>query len=265
MFSSLTQLAVHRMVQGDDAGAQLAADEARALVCPDWPAMLRIRLLRIDAYLAASAGRVTEALALHRDAVRVSVSTGDWLLEVMARENLADLLWRTGPIEAAAMEACSLVDALRQRPLTALDMAGPFAAAMGILSEMGRIDEASAAAREALPLQRLVKRHDLEFWAYLFWRRGQPDLAACLLGASDARLARTSQLLYPNERRLIAETRAGLATALDANELARALAAGASLSAGELLGSIAEALSLPRGNDPLSSSTGAGACTSAAA
>ena len=114
VFSCLTQLAVHRMAQHEGTAAQVAADEARGLIRPDWPAMLRIRLLRIDGHLARSAGRFTKALALYHDAVRVSVSTRDWLLEMMARANLADLLWQIGPIEDAAREVCSLADQLHK-------------------------------------------------------------------------------------------------------------------------------------------------------
>jgi len=233
VFSSLTQLAVHRIAQQHFEAAQAAADEARGLMRPDWPAMLRIRLLRIDAHFARRAERFSEALSLSHDAVRVSVSTGDWLLEMMARVNLAALLWQIGPIEDAARESCRLADELRERPLTALDMAWPFALVMGVLSEMGRIDEASAVACEALPLMQGARWYYLECWAYLFWRRGQIDTATQLLGATDARCARSGATLQPNEQRLIAEVRAALQSQLHPDVFASGLAAGAALSEGE--------------------------------
>jgi predicted ATPase/DNA-binding winged helix-turn-helix (wHTH) protein len=241
-YSCLTQLAIHRLAQRDAPAAQAAADAARALVQPDWPAMLRIRLLRIDGYIAKSTGRFADALALHHDAVRVSLSTGDWLLETMARQDLAYLLWQIGPLEDAAREMCSLVDELRKRPLTVIDMAGPFAMAMGILSEMGRIDDASAMAREVLALLRRAEWYYSAGWVHLFWRRGQIDTATRLLGACDARLARTGTTLESNEERLMNEVRTALQSQLHPDALASGLTAGAALGTGEWYGAIAEAL-----------------------
>ena len=241
-FSSLVLLASHRIAQQESAAAQEAADEARSLMRPDWPAMLRIRLLRMDGHLARRAGRPTEALALYRDAVHVSVSTRDWLLEMMARQNLADLLWETGPIEDAAREACTLVDELRERPLTNLDMAYPFAMAIGILSEMGRIDEASALARDAIPIMLHARDPCVEEWVYLFWRRGQFDTATRLLGASDAERVRFGTPLAENERRLLAEARPALEALLLPEVFASRLAAGAVLDQAGLFALVVEAL-----------------------
>src|SRR6185437_14669553 len=61
-FSSVVQLAVFRLVLGDPAAARTAAEEARALIQEDWPATLRIRLLRVDGYSARREGRLAEAL-----------------------------------------------------------------------------------------------------------------------------------------------------------------------------------------------------------
>ncbi len=247
VFSSLIRLALIRSAQHDHAAAQVALDEARALVRPDWPAEFRVLLLRIDGRLALAAGRLTEALALFRDVVRVSASTGDWRLEVIARNNLAYVLWQMGPIEEAACEACKLAEELRARPAGHEDMAILFANVVGILSEMGRIDEASTAAAEALPLMRRARRYYVEEWAYLFWRRGQIDTATLLIGASDAEQIRDEAPLQECERRLIAEARAALAQ-LQPGALARGLAAGAALGERELLALISEALAQPLGN-----------------
>jgi predicted ATPase/DNA-binding winged helix-turn-helix (wHTH) protein len=240
VFSSLIQLARHRSAQQYDAAAQAAADEARGLIQPDWPAQLLILLLRIDGYLARHTGRLTEALAVFRDVVRVSASTGDWRLEVMARSNLADLLWQIGPIEEAAREARKLADELRANPAADSDMALLFANVVGILSEMGRIDEASAVARDALPLMRRDRNYRIEEWAYLFWRRGQIDTATMLLGASDAQRVRAGVALQENELRLMAELRAALQAQLQPEAFARGLAAGAALGEAQLLALIAD-------------------------
>jgi hypothetical protein len=101
---------------------------------------------------------------------------------------------------------------------------------MGILSELGCVEEASAVAVEALPMMRRSRRHFVEEWAYLFWRRGQLETAAILVGATDAEESRSGALSQPNEARLIAEARAALAAQLESETLARCLAAGAALA-----------------------------------
>ena len=130
--------------------------------------------------VAREAGRVTEAIAFYRMPSAISASIGDWRLEAMARNNLVDLLWQVAPIEEAAREANALAEALRVKPAAHNDMDILFANLVGILSEMGRIDEASAVAREALPLMRRTQRYFVEEWVYLFWRRGQVEMCDAL-------------------------------------------------------------------------------------
>jgi predicted ATPase len=248
VFSSLIQLARHRNAQGNDAGAQAALDEARTLIRPDWPVEFRIFLLRIGSHLALSTGQLDEALTLVRDSVRVSAATGDWRLEVMARSNLANVLWTAGPIEEAAREAYKLAEEVRARPAADSDMAVLNANLIGILSEAGRIDDASVAASEALPIMRRAHALYLEEWVYLFWRRRQIDTAALLLGASDAAQLRTAVPRQVNELRLIAEARPALEALLRPEVLSERLAVGAALGEGELFTLISEALAEPLGN-----------------
>jgi predicted ATPase/DNA-binding winged helix-turn-helix (wHTH) protein len=245
VYSCLIQVASHRIALHDLGAAQGAADEARNLIRPDWPAMLRIRLLRIDGLIALDNGRIEQALALHQQVLRASISTGDWLLEVMALGDLTELLWQVGPIEEAARQASAITQRARDRPLTAVDMVGLFAMSMGILSEMGRIDEASAVAVEALPVMRRAQWYYLEGWAYLFWRRSQIDAATLLLGASDARYARRGVQPQPNEKRFIAELRSSLQSQLNPQALESGLTAGAALDDRELLDLICDALPVP--------------------
>jgi predicted ATPase/class 3 adenylate cyclase len=249
VFSSLMRLTYYLGMQRQEAAARVALDEARSLIRPDWPSEFHLLLLRRDGFLAREAGRLSEALALFRDAVRASVSTGDWRLEVIARSNLVDLLWEMGPLEEADREASALARDLRARPAAYGDMDIVFANWMGILAESGRIAEASAVAREALPLMRRTQDYYVEAWAYLFWRRGQIDLAARLLGASDSSCVRSGTPLQPNEARLIAEVRASLASRLSGEERESGLAAGAALSSSEMVALLTEALAEPRGSD----------------
>jgi predicted ATPase/class 3 adenylate cyclase len=250
VFSSLMRLAYYLGVQRQDEAVRAAVDEARSLIRPDWPAEFHILLLRRDGSLAREAGRFTEAVALFHDAVSASKSTGDWRLEVIARTNVVDLLWEMGLIEEAAREASALAHDLRARPAAYGDMDLVFANWMGILSESGRIVEAAAVAREALPLMRRTQDYYVEDWAYLFWRRSQIDTATRLLGASDAICVRTGSPLQPNEARLIAAVRASLAADLSHEALARGLAAGAELSSAEIGALISKALAEARENDP---------------
>jgi predicted ATPase len=242
VFTSLIQLAAHRVFEQDVVAAQRAADDARRLVRPDWPVGLRIPLLRIDGYIAHLSGRIPEALAYYRDSVRVTAAAGDWRLEVLARSNLADILWHVGPIEDAAKEVCGLAEELRLRPAAAADMALANANLLGILSETGRIDEASAVAGEALSHMRRAGSFFLEEWTYLFWRRGQVETAVELLGAVDAERVRSGLPMQKNEQRLIAAARPALEAQLPPDAFARHFAAGAALSKAEVVALIARAI-----------------------
>ena len=226
VFSSLMRLVSYRLFEGDQVSAQTALAEARSLIQPDWPAEFHMHLLRRESSTARAAGKPVEALAFQRQEVQLSVATGDWRLQVIARNNLVDLLWEVGPIEEAAREARQLAQELRARPVAAsADIL--FANLMGILSEMGLVAEASDVAREALPIMRRTQNYYLDEWVFLFWRRGQSDVAARLLGALDASSRKTGLPTQHNERRLIAKARAALEKELPPDALARHLAAGA--------------------------------------
>jgi hypothetical protein len=111
---------------------------------------------------------------------------------------------------------------------------------------MGRLAEALAAAREASPWMRRSRSIYIEEWVYLYWRLGQPDTAALLLGAAEARQARSGTPPQENERRLVAESRAALRAAMEPAAFAGALAAGAALAEDKQLAFIGEALPPPR-------------------
>jgi hypothetical protein len=125
-----------------------------------------------------------------------------------------------------------------------------FANVVGTLSEMGRIDEASTMAGEALPLMRRAKTYYVEEWAYLFLRRRQRETATLLLGASDAERVRLGVPLQQNEQRLIVEVRAALEAQMQPDEFASGLAAGATLGDTELLKLLSDALAQPPASGP---------------
>jgi predicted ATPase/DNA-binding winged helix-turn-helix (wHTH) protein len=250
VFCNLINLARHLGAQRQDAASLSALDEARDLIRPDWPVELHYRVRLRDASIARSAGRSGEALALTYDAVRVGASSEDWRLEAIARNNLVDLLWEIGPIDEAARMACKLAEEFRAKPAANGDMAILYANLIGILSEMDRIDEASAAAREAIPIMRRARCTYIEEWVYLFWCRGQLDTAALLLGGCDAERRHFGTPHQENERRLIAKARAGLEAALSPDALTSGLAAGAGLDEGQWLTVISEALAQPGESHP---------------
>lgn len=245
VFSSLIRLMTYQLSGGDEAAARAAFAQARSLIRPDWPAEFHIHLLRRESALLRRAGMLGEALAIQREEVRLSTGTCDWRLEVIARDNLVDLLWQVGPLEEAAREALRLAEDLRRRPSTLADTDVLFANLMGILSEMGRVAEASDAAREALSVMQRSRNYYLEEWAYMFWRRGQYDTAALLLGAVEAEAKQPGSPVQPNEQRLITEMRAALERSMPADEMATQVAAGSALREDQLPGLLAEALAQP--------------------
>jgi predicted ATPase/DNA-binding winged helix-turn-helix (wHTH) protein len=190
VYSALIQLAKHCTARGANDAARDAAAAAHALEDPSWPAMLRVHLLRVDGYLARDAGDLVAALALFREAVRLSVLTQDWVLEVIARANLADLLWQSGPLEEAAAKGLALADELHGARATESDEAVVLSNLMGVLCELGRIDEACVIARRALPLMQRRRTYYLEHWAYLFGCSGQIAASKALLGAAESARSR---------------------------------------------------------------------------
>jgi tetratricopeptide (TPR) repeat protein len=241
-FGALMQGARHRWALNDLAGAGSAIEEARGLLQPDWPAEFGILHLRIEGYVAARAGKSSESVVLFRKCVAASAASGDWRLEVMARANVADLLWHIGRLDEAAAESIGLADELRRRPAVDADSATHFANLLGILSEMGRLDDATAVAREALEYMRRAGEYFAEEWAYFFWRRGRLEDAALLTGAADAVQAQRGVQPQPNEQRLMKQVRPALQSQLAADVLAHQLAAGAALGRQQLYERIASAL-----------------------
>ena len=242
IYTNLINLSHHLGALRQDAAAQMALEEARGLIQPNWPKELHHRLLLREASLARDVGRFSDALSRIDDAVRIGTSSGDWPLEVIARNKRVDVLWEMGPIDEAAREACKLAREFLTRPATDTEMALLFANLIGIHSEMGCIDQATAAARDAIPIMSRARYSYIEEWLYLFWRRGQLRTAAVLLGASDAERLRYGTPHRANERRLIAQARAALKAQIDSHELVSLLAKGEALIEGDWLPLVSHAL-----------------------
>ena len=114
---------------------------------------------------------------------------------------------------------------------------------------MGRIDEASAVAGEALPLMQRARGHFVGGWAHPVLAPGPGTMRPRgLLGAWDARWAQTGAAAQPNEQRLVAEVRTALLSQLDSDAFANGLATGAALDDTEISALIAESLAQTRGS-----------------
>ena len=124
VFGSLIKLVFNRRLQGNQAAAHAALAEARSLIQPDWPAEFHIRLRCRERELVHDAGRLSDALVINREEVRLSTATGDWHLEVFARTNLIHWLWEVGPIEEASRSAAAerSCECDRRRRRTELDV-----------------------------------------------------------------------------------------------------------------------------------------------
>jgi hypothetical protein len=224
---------------------QAALDEARALLRPDWPLEFRIYLLRISGHIARRPDARRGAHVRPRWRPR-QCGHGGLAPRGDGRHNLGNVLWtadRSKKLRARRANSPRTC----VRPAANSDMAVLYANLVGILSEAGRIDDASAAASEALPIMHRAHALYLEEWVYLFWRRGQIDTAALLLGALDAVQLRTAVPLQVNEVRLMAEARLALEALLRPEALSGSLAAGAALGEAELFALISEALAQPSG------------------
>ena len=256
LFSALRLAAVWGRIAGDESGPRAAIDEAAGLIEPGWPAEFRIVVLRFRAWSSRQAGALEAAGALYREAIRLAHEAGDWRLEVIERVNSCDLLWEMGRHDEAAQKLGEILDSLKQRPVSDYDRIEAMSVHLGVLGESGRLDEAIAAAREALPVMRRMPKFRFESCAQLLWRLGRPQLAARVLGAQAARERDGREAKQVNEERIARATLAALQTQLPAAQLSAEMALGDRLSYLDVCALLAEALVGAAGEPPGSSSAG---------
>ena len=106
---------------------------------------------------------------------------------MIERVNACDLLWELGRHDEAAQKLAEVLEALKRRPASDFELVETLSEQIGVLGESGRIDEAVAAARAALPVMRCMPKFRFEPYAQLLWRLGRPEAAARVLGALAAR------------------------------------------------------------------------------
>jgi predicted ATPase/DNA-binding winged helix-turn-helix (wHTH) protein len=245
LFSALRMVAIWARMGAEAAAALAAIDEAAALIEPDWPAEFRIVVLRFRAGSSRLQGAFDAAAAFYGEAIRLAHEAGDWRLEVMDRANACDLLWEIGRRDEAARKLAELIELLEQRSASDYEQVDAFSIYIGVLGESGRIDEAAAAAREALPVMRRMPKFRLEPCAQLLRQLGRPEAAARVLGAQAARERAGREPSQPNEERVGRATLAALQAELPAAQLAAELALGEGLGYVDVCALLSEALTVP--------------------
>jgi len=243
LFSALRLVAIWRRSHGDIDGAYAALNEAASLIEPDWPAEFRIVVLRFRAWTSRQIGKSEVAESLYCEAIRLARDAGDWRLEVIERTNACDLRWELGQHDETAQELLELLDALRRRPVSDYELIEAMSMRAWVLAERGRLDEATDAAREALPVMRRMPKFRLEGWAHLLWKLGQPEAAARVLGAQVARQRSGREIYQINEDRIARATLAALEAMLPPAELSSQMSLGESLVFSDVCALLGDALS----------------------
>ncbi len=212
MFSALRFSAVWALGLGDSERARAALDEAESVLQPGWGPEFRISLLRTRGHLARQSGQLEAARALWTEGLRLAREVaGDWRLQVMELTKLADLAWQAGRLDEADEEIGGLVERLAVQPASDIELIDAMDVRIALLSEMGRIDEAAALARKALPVMRRMPRFSLVGCAHLLFRLGRPEAAARVLGLRAARVRDGLEApAQGNQARQLAITQAGI-------------------------------------------------------
>jgi hypothetical protein len=147
-----------------------------------------------------------------------------------------------GRRDEAAQKLGEILESLKERPVSDYDRVEAMSTHLGMLGESGRIDEASAVAREALPVMRRMPKFRFEPCAQLLWRLGSPESAARVLGAQAARERDGRERKQVNEERIARATLAALQTQLPSPQLSAEMALGDRLGHLDVCALMAEAL-----------------------
>jgi tetratricopeptide (TPR) repeat protein len=155
-------------------------------------------------FLRMRQGDVPRARAGFEEALKMHRAAGAELAVMVTYGNLADLSWSLGDLEASAeafRQNVAVIKSSRNGRRTSLGIAlGNLA---GVLTELGSLDEAIAATREAMPLLReggfawLLMDH----FALLAALTGSLENAARLVGYADSRFAKRNAQRQANEAR----------------------------------------------------------------
>jgi len=187
----------------DEAPAGALLDEAAQLEDPAWPPRLRSRRQVALEWWHDLGGRFEAARQAGRAHVGLAAAAGA-TGEIAALGNLADTEFELGNTDEAislcrrAIERAAAVG----RPAAAAHAYGNMVPA---LLQQGQLDEAEAAIRAGRSL--LVRGLGTAFillmpLALLALKRGEPELAARLVGSADRAYASGGHMVHPPERRM---------------------------------------------------------------
>lgn len=227
----LLRLARHHVKAGDQAAAGDALHAAHELEPADWPPLLRMRRLRLRAFLESNAGAVDAALLDLRAVISSAAREGDFIAEEDARSDLADVLWAMDRLHEAAIEPLLILDDNAARPPTSVVLAMACDKLIGVLCELGQAEAAVQAARQGLAHMRrsTTRATRLDNMVCLMCVRGRRVMAARLLGASDAQFADHGEGRGQNEHRGVSRARQVLESGFGVDALATHGAEGAPL------------------------------------
>jgi hypothetical protein len=226
LFAGLSR-ATGYYICGNASRAREKLESLRPLNQGSLPALLRARFIHVDSSTARLEGDLPRALWLSGELIDMLGYLDDWGAELWYRLWRVDLLWQAGSLAEAATEVIQLAEQLELRPLRRQWTNITHNNLIGILSEAGRWQEASGFLMRFLPTMRSLKIYGWDTLAHLFWRRGQFEIAAQLLGAAEAKAAEGLLNREGNEHRLVGEVKTALRSKLSAVRIDALLAAGA--------------------------------------
>ena len=138
---------------GDIDAAQASPRQARALLDASATARVRGLLLLAEASLWHRRGQLQSAALANQEAARMLTACGADSLTLCALNNLADIAWSRGDLATAATGFARATEAARRSSFASARSIGhPLGNLAGVLLELGRLDEASSAVAQALPL-----------------------------------------------------------------------------------------------------------------
>jgi len=226
-YLALEHLQITARRNGDVATCERASVEMTQLHDPDWPPASRWHMLTARAVSLYMSERLEEARLAYEECLQLARTVQDSRLIYVSLEGLNDIAAQTGHFEEAVGRCRELVAMGRADRLN-----GGLALALSYLSKalvaLDQVDEALAAAREAMPLH-AQEGSSLWLWlvsfAQIAFEQGRVSDAALAFGRAEAKYGSVS-----NNRRDRDDLRKQLTKSLSGNELQSLLAQGAALA-----------------------------------
>jgi len=233
---SLARLGRALAFTGKFEASEAALTEARPLLERSGPPKALSFYLFNFAYLKSQSGDAIGARTHYEQVLALERRVGDEFAALATLGNLANVTWALGDLEATAASFREQVTLIRQSSAKTTRLLGwSLTSLAGVLTEMGKLDEALVNAREGLPLV----GEDGSAWifsdsmALRAGLAGKLSTAARLAGFADHIFVVKQATRHPIDLRHHKKLHALLREQLAPDELARLLAEGAKLSEDE--------------------------------